>query len=148
MSKQDRQGVRKASDLERKYDLGQESTAINLASDAQRTAERASLAVDDLDRSLDREGVVSRLTDDTGVIKSDDETVQIDLTNNKVIINTLIEGLVGKFELTADGLIGYSWDTASESFTQALTIDPSGKIGGKTVSWKDNGDGTFTLIGS
>lgn len=47
MSKQDRQGVRKASDIEQKYDLGKESTAIKLASDAQRAAEKANNAADE-----------------------------------------------------------------------------------------------------
>lgn len=43
INKQDRQGVRKASDIERKYDLGQDySKIIKVASDAQKTAERAS----------------------------------------------------------------------------------------------------------
>lgn len=42
MSKQDRQGVRKASDLERKYDLGTDYTkAVKIANDAQRAATNA-----------------------------------------------------------------------------------------------------------
>ena len=147
MSKQDRQGVRTPADIERKYDLGAESTAISVATDARRMAERASLAVDSLDRSLDQNEIISRLTGDTGIIKSADGTVQVDLTNNKVIINTLISGVSGKFVLSADGLIGYTVAEDGTS-TQKLVIDPSGKIGGKTISWKANDDGTYSLIGS
>ena len=61
INKQDRQGVRKASDIERKYDLGQDySKIIKVASDAQKTAERASglasdasTAVAELSNSVD-----------------------------------------------------------------------------------------------
>ena len=47
MSKQDRQGVRTPADIERKYDLGKEAAALNVAADAQRTAERANNTADD-----------------------------------------------------------------------------------------------------
>lgn len=47
MSKQDRQGVRTPADIERKYDLGKEASALNIATDAQQTAKRASNAADD-----------------------------------------------------------------------------------------------------
>ena len=39
--KQDRQGVRQAAELERKYNLGSDSQAMSIATDAKRTAERA-----------------------------------------------------------------------------------------------------------
>lgn len=148
MSKQDRQGVRTPADLERKYDLGQEAAAFKAASNAQNAAERAVLAVDSLDKELDREGMINRLSEGSGVIKSDDGTVQIDMTNNKVIVETLIGEAKGKFELSAAGLIGYTWDDGSEEYTQVLTIEPGGKVNGKTISWKAGSDGSYTLIGT
>ena len=118
MSKQDRQGVRKASDIEQKYDLSSAEAAVNIANNAQRAAtaarnaaETAGQAVVELDQSLDREGVTNRLTDDTGKITSADGTVIIDLLNNKITVTNLV-------------------------------------INGKTVSWAANDDGTFTLKGS
>ena len=132
----------------------------------------------------------------TGVITSADGTVQLDLTNNKVIVQTLIESRKGKIELTSEGIYGYGYDATTGEYYKTLRLDPGGKtsesveeltmitaanstaglvvtagnkdaltrIGGtigptailgseitiadKVVSWKDNGDGTFALIGA
>lgn len=132
----------------------------------------------------------------TGIISSEDGTVQVDLSNNKVVIATLINGKQGKIELSASGIIGYGWDAATGTYYKTLNIDPGGKnsssqetltsitsdssdagmvvssgkegsvlflgqdlaetqicgsnimINYKSVQWKDNGDGTFTLIGT
>lgn len=55
--KQDRQGVRTPADIERKYDLGQDySKVAKLAADAQRAAEKASMAVDELSEKVDTMG--------------------------------------------------------------------------------------------
>ena len=52
--KQDRQGVRTPADIERKYDLGQDvSKVAKMAADAQRAAERASMAVDELSAKVE-----------------------------------------------------------------------------------------------
>lgn len=131
----------------------------------------------------------------TGVIKSADGTVKIDLLNNKVDVTTEgSSGVNGKIELSAVGIVGYGWDSNKGNYVRSLRIMPgdqgggsagltsvsssegdggisisapklgaaviighsmgevrvNGKtimINGKTASWKDNGDGTFTLIG-
>lgn len=129
-----------------------------------------------------------------GLISSDDGSVLIDLQNNKVIVNTTIASRKGKFELSADGLCGFCYDTTTGEYVRTLFLDPGGlvdssgdvltaitsaasaagllvsagakdalsrfgqaqgptdivgseiSIGGKLVSWQDNGDGTFTMI--
>ena len=154
MAKQDRQGVRTAADLERKYDLDG-NAQLSAAAEARQLANRALQAVDGLDKSLDKEELINRLTNYTDIISSADGTVQIDLANNKVIINTYIGEAEGKFELSADGLIGYTLEPTTDDegnetqeYVQGLVIEPGNKINGKAISWKDNEDGTFTLIGS
>lgn len=129
-----------------------------------------------------------------GVITSADGTVQLDLTQNKVIVQTLIESRKGKIEISAEGIYGYGYDATTGEYYRTLRLDPGGKdgesvesltaitsaastaglsvcagkkgalsrfgqalsptaivgseisIGGKDVSWQDNGDGTFTMI--
>lgn len=219
MNKQDRQGARTPADLERKYGR-RFSEAMDLASDAQKAAEKAEGAVDKMDEMLDQEELFNRLTNygevegifrdpetgqlyinasylATGVITSADGTVRIDLGNNTVTIDTTDEdGGVGKLVLTASGINGYGRNPADGTYQHTLKIipgsfnpktgegtatmitsvdsavglaiagakgeaetrvgQPLGKvvlnssnvqIAYKNVSWKDNGDGTFTLIG-
>lgn len=63
MSKQDRQGVRTAADLERKYGFGQSFAEVyGLANDAQQTANEAKDAVSNFDESLTSEEILLRLT--------------------------------------------------------------------------------------
>lgn len=153
--KHDRQGVRTPADIERKYDLDG-NAQLSAAAEAKQLANRALQAVDSLNRSLDKEELTDRLTNYTDIISSADGTVQIDLANNKVIISTYIGEEEGKFELSSLGLIGYALTTGTDSetgeeteeYVQSLVIEPSGKVNGKAVSWKDNEDGTFTLVGS
>jgi uncharacterized coiled-coil protein SlyX len=52
--KQDRQGVRQAAEIERKYNLGSEDRAMNIATDAKKTAERAKNSVDSFDAGIRR----------------------------------------------------------------------------------------------
>ena len=163
MSKQDRQGVRTPADLERKYNFGKNfgevmgyaRTAENAAARASEAASNAAQATQNLDDKLDQDEILDRLTNDTGVITSADGTVSIDLVNNKVTIATLVDGHIGKIEMDASGIHGYGWDEANETYLDTMSIDPSEgliqcngfKVGDKTAEWKDNGDGTFTMIG-
>lgn len=125
-----------------------------------------------------------------GMIESEDGSLKIDLSSNKVIIDVSATGdaTTGKVEISREGIIGYGYDydkgdyveslivmpgykhsanggsaTTINSFNspygmvistgvgeeQILDFAPVGKlkIQRKTVSWKDNGDGTYTLIG-
>lgn len=125
-----------------------------------------------------------------GMIESEDGSLKIDLSSNKVIIDVSATGgaTTGKVEISREGIIGYGYDydkgdyvksllvmpgyknsenggsaTTINSFqspfgmvistgggeAQILDFAPVGKlqIKRKTVSWKDNGDGTYTLIG-
>ena len=76
MSKQDRQGVRTATDLERKYGFGQSFAEIyDLANDARSAAEAAQGAVSDLDSTLTAEEIFNRLTGggtEQGVYRGED----------------------------------------------------------------------------
>ena len=64
MSKQDRQGARTASDLERKYNFGETfAEVMGLADDAKRAAEDAKNAADNASNavgSLDQEAIFRR----------------------------------------------------------------------------------------
>ncbi len=75
MSKQDRQGVRTASDLERKYRFGQTfAEVLGIANDAQDLANEAKDAVNNLDASLTPDEVFNRLTNnstDQGIYRED-----------------------------------------------------------------------------
>lgn len=137
----------------------------------------------------------------TGVITSEDGSVMIDLSNNKVIVKTSVDGMDGRIEISSNSIVGYGWNSVENTYTQALVIYPgcidsnntrhathiscgndsntlyidggnslniygfgveiSGsavyintddgtglRVEGKHVSWKSNGDGTYTLIGS
>lgn len=137
----------------------------------------------------------------TGVITSEDGSVQIDLANNKVIVKTNADGKDGRIEISSNSIVGYGWDSVENTYTQSLVIYPGGRysentgysthiscgsdsntlyidggnslnicgfgveisgsavyintddgtglrVEGKHVSWKSNGDGTYTLIGS
>lgn len=131
----------------------------------------------------------------TGVITSADGTVQIDLSNNKVIVQTHVDSRKGKIEISTEGIYGYGLDATTGEYYRTLRIDPGARtsedveeytmitaassgagiticaangaktvlgqwlspteilgneimIGGKVVSWKDNGDGTSTLTGA
>ena len=77
MSKQDRAYTRTASDLERKYNFGQSFAEVyGLVSDAQRAAETARKAVDELDNALSPEELFNRLTnygEVQGIYRENDE---------------------------------------------------------------------------
>lgn len=81
MSKQDRVAPRTAADIERKYNFGQTFAEFaDLIDDAQRAAEEAQKAVEDLDKTLSPEEIFNRLTDDgkvQGIYRADDGQVYI-----------------------------------------------------------------------
>ena len=194
MSKQDRQGARTITDLERKYNIRKNfnkfmgaaedamdsaENARGAAEDARKVAEKAKETADKLTESfegLDQDIIFNLLTNNgeqkgiyrhnrqlyinasylaTGIIKSANGKLSIDLSGEtEAVFNTGISanGLV--IEADEDGvsdgivLINVNGNNAAlvvdEDNLTHLTID---KINGKTVSWKDNEDGTFTLIG-
>ena len=77
MSKQDRQGVRTAADLERKYNWGQTFAEVyGLVADAQKAAADALLAVE----GLDSEAIFNRLTDYgriQGIYRDGDDNIYV-----------------------------------------------------------------------
>lgn len=127
----------------------------------------------------------------TGIIKSKDGTISLDLGGNSFVVSMPSNGAARTMNFLSSGLWGYGEDTDTGDLYPVLIIQPailgangskttniassSGadlvlsasasayaaagfvqigtvasskvKIKGKTVSWKDNGDGTFTLIG-
>lgn len=62
LKKQDRQGVRKASDVEQKYNLSQLNGVNSSVAEARRAAASAEQAVNNLIANLDQEHIVSYLT--------------------------------------------------------------------------------------
>lgn len=73
--KQDRQGVRSATDLEQKYNFGKSfAEVMGLATDARDTANAAKGAIDNLDNDLDSDEIFNRLTENgalQGLYKED-----------------------------------------------------------------------------
>jgi hypothetical protein len=64
MAKQDRQGVRTAAEVERKYNLAQTFGGVSeMVAQAKAAGAAAEAAVANLDKRLDQAGVLSRLTD-------------------------------------------------------------------------------------
>ena len=62
-AKQDRQGARTASDIERKYNFGKTfAELMGIATDAQKAAEEAQNATENLDKELTAEEIFNRLT--------------------------------------------------------------------------------------
>lgn len=114
----------------------------------------------------------------TGILASKDGSVIIDLENNKIEFVATSKSTPAKYEFDPYwGFLGYGYDVSSGQLVQAVRLDPGGKQGsgvmastlliplngiplsigassdpinikGRTVSWKDNGDGTYTLIGA
>ena len=84
MSKQDRQGVRTAADIERKYNFGKSfSEIMGVATDAQEMAQEASNAVGNLDSKLDHDEIFNRLTKNQtlqGLYRGDDGDLYINAT--------------------------------------------------------------------
>ena len=82
--KQDRCGVRTASEIERKYRIGKNiSEAQDTANDARQTAERAAAGVDGLDEKLDQDEIYNRLTNNgewQGIFKGEDGKLYINAT--------------------------------------------------------------------
>jgi hypothetical protein len=236
MSRQDRCPPRNATDLERRYRFRSSFREIlGIAEDAQRAAEEANAEVAGLTAEQifniltdngKEQGIYRKngkiyinasyiLTGEllasllkTGVITSEDGSVEIDLSQNKVTVYAAdkshwFEISAGVLKHYTKGENGNPVNTLSidpgADFSQTEITNPSGtggivldafagptRIGGvgetyvngvnvnigdgntvgvlakdvsllairkltiqgKTVSWKDNGDGTFTLIGS
>lgn len=130
LKRQDRQGVRKASDVERKYNLQQLDGVNASVAEAKRAAASAEQAVDNLIANLDQEHIVSYLTDSgaapaiylidgqlyihasyikQGVIKSaDGEKVVIDLDKGTATfadVNTALTELEARINETINNEI-------------------------------------------
>lgn len=127
----------------------------------------------------------------TGIIRSKDGTVSLDLGGNSFVVSMPSNGAARTMNFMSSGLWGYGEDLDTGKLHEVLIVQPavlgtnggkttnimssSGadlvlsaassayaaagfvqigtvasskvKIKGKTVSWKGNGDGTYTLIG-
>lgn len=205
--KQDRQAVRTASELERKYNFGKTfAEAFGLVKEAQDAAARAENTAEsakDAVEALDHEAIFNLLTNNgelQGLYKKDGklyinaELVQIvNLIADhlkSVSDNRTMEISSGRFEFSVDdlarvvieantfgtpqiwiptydengdsigdvvirpGMIGVNSTFPKPGFAWMEIDEDTGKgtmqtdvFNGKSVSWKDNGDGTFTLIG-
>jgi hypothetical protein len=98
MSKQDRQGARTLAELMSRYNFGKTFAEImGIATDAQKTAEKASDAVSSLDGSLDHDEIFNRLTKNgtlQGLYRGDDGELYVNATFVKSgkISSDLIDG--------------------------------------------------------
>ena len=96
-SKQDRQGARTVTDLERKYKFGQTfAEVIGIATDAQEAANTAASGIDGLDEMLDQDEIFNRLTNNgqlQGIYRGEDGEIYI---NASYIISGIIKSPDGK----------------------------------------------------
>ena len=203
-SKQDLVAARTAQDVERKYNFGKTfAEVMGMAEEAQKAAEKAQEAADNATgavEDLDQDTIFNLLTNNgelkglfmkygvlyvnasylaTGVIKSEDGTVQIDLSGengvtvtdtdgSKVVLSNAEirlfdqngakrcalfktwDGLISDYQLyfyTEDGLISGGLGSVQDIFYVMAPVSTTGELKGFRASWKDNGDGTYTLIG-
>lgn len=108
MSKQDRQGVRTASDLEQKYYLGKTfAKVMGIAEDAQEAAEKAEESIGKLDQTLDSEGVFNRLTNNgtlQGIFRGENGELYINADYIRAVEKLFAKDLVmsGKFTNTVE----------------------------------------------
>jgi TPP-dependent 2-oxoacid decarboxylase len=135
MSKQDRQGARTPADLMYRFNFKDNLSEVQrYANAAKKSAEAASNAAgqavnatNELDTKLNQRELFDRLTNHgqaQGIILDDEGNIFINAS------------------FLAAGVI-----TSSDGSIQIDLINNAVIIGGKTVEWQDNGDGTFTLIG-
>lgn len=126
MSKQDRQGVRTATDLERKYGFGQSFAEVfDLANDAKNTAEEAKNAANNLDNSLTAEEIFLRLTGggtEHGIYRGSDGNIYINA-------NYIMSGTLKGENLKVDAATIYGKLLASQADISDLNVNAA-KVAG------------------
>lgn len=180
MSKQDRIYPRTAADIERRYNFKKTFdemqkiavSASESASKAENSAQNSQNAVG----SLNQKTIINLLTNNglcraifldeatgelylnasflaSGVIRSADGSVEIDLLSNRVSVYVTSGDVTKRIDLTSRGISGQGVDLLlSTDGTGAVLVGETEESGvtikGKSVSWQDNGDGTYSLIGT
>lgn len=137
--KQDRQGVRNASDLERKYRFGETfAEFMGIAEGAKKTAEDAKAAVGNLDNNLTPEEIFNRLTDN-GKIQSiyRDENGNI-YVNASYIVAGILRSIDKNtyFDLDEGKIITFNPETGESTLLTAGTLHHSS---GDISVYVDNG---------
>lgn len=66
----------------------------------------------------------------TGVIKSNDGSIAIDLTNKQIIVQTLIDGANGKVVISRNGIDCYGWDENTGDYIRTISLWPGSRING------------------
>lgn len=108
MSKQDRQGVRTAADLEWKYQFGKRfAEVMGIATDAQDAANRATEGIDGLDQKLDHNEIFNRLTNNgqlQGLYRGDDGELYINAAYIKSLESLFANDIymTGQFESVSE----------------------------------------------
>jgi len=143
MSKQDRQAVRNAVDLERKYNLGS-NAAMKTAKNARNIAIRASADVAALDAVLNQAGVLARLTNGgkaPAIYLGEDGQLYVRVDYIRGLVTEALDAMIS-FRTESAHVLSIGGKKGGVPFLQL------GEAEGKTLSWKDNEDGTYTLIGT
>lgn len=124
MSRQDRQGVRTATDIERKYNFGQTFADVyGLISDTQKAVEEANKAVD----SLTPDEIFNRLTNygkEQGIYRGADDHIYINASYIK-------SGYISGDRIEADSISG---DCIKAETTITAPIIEGGIINGVSIS--------------
>lgn len=156
MSKQDRQGARTPSDIERKYNFGKTfAEVMGIATDAQQAADKAASGVDGLDNKLNQAEIFNRLTNNgqlQGIYRGADGEIYINATyiksgelnaeliksgTMKCSVNTQTESdstsgnYMVQSSVLPSGLFAYSKDagmSASLTFEDLILQGPNSEI--------------------
>ena len=170
--KQDRAAPRTVSDILRKYNFGRTfAETMGLAKAAQTTAIYAANTSEKTEEKVDNL-VVDKMksTKDTQTLSIDGGGMELEVDDNVLaylntddlgIAELCMKAFIYGVHATTARLVASSFTIKGEAATfgvenyAALGIDPmSGdsyaefmRLNGKILEWKDNGDGTFTLIG-
>lgn len=100
-SKQDRQGARTVTDLERRYNFGKTfAEVIGIATDAQEAANTAASGIDGLDEKLDQDEIFNRLTNNgqlQGIYRGEDGEIYINasyIVSGELLANIIKSGVI------------------------------------------------------
>ena len=63
----------------------------------------------------------------TGKIRSADGSITIDLANNKVIVETNVDGKDGRIEISSNNIVGFGWNDVTDEWEETMRLIPGSR---------------------